>query len=120
MRSGIHVPAQIHIADGGEDGRIEWDDGPEHTAFLPGRLVQFQVKATDMPAAKCAKELRDKGGSAKQQIRNAIEAGGTYVVFCNRPSTQAKIQDRIGKMRQALQGAGLPDASPAKTELLGC
>jgi|SRR5271165_2514801 len=116
LRSGIHVPAQINIADGGEDGRIEWSGGPEHTPFLPGRLVQFQVKATDMGPARCAAEMRDEDGSVKPQIRGAIDTGGTYVIFCNRPSTKAKIDERIGKMRQTLESTGLAGARAAKLD----
>ncbi|TGG94462.1 MAG: hypothetical protein ERJ67_02790, partial [Aphanocapsa feldmannii 277cV] len=37
----IHVASDIHIKDGGEDGRIEWKDGPERTRNLPSRRCQF-------------------------------------------------------------------------------
>jgi hypothetical protein len=107
LRSGIHVPAQINVADGGEDGRIEWTAGPDQTAFLPSRLVLFQVKAADMPPAKCAAELREKDGSAKGRIVSTLSAGGSYVIFCNRACTQAMIDERIARMRQALAD-GLP------------
>ena len=116
LRSGIHVPAQINIGDGGEDGRIEWIGGPEHTRFLPGRLVLFQVKATDMSPAKCSAEIREKDGSIKLRIRAAIDKGGTYVIFCNRPSTQANIDKRIANMRQTLESAGLANSNIAKLD----
>lgn len=109
---GIHVPGQVDAADQGEDGRIEWSDGPEHTAFLPARLVQFQVKATDMGPAKCAGELLVKNGAIRERIRNVVEAGGIYVVFCNRPMTQAKIDERTSKMWGVLKNAPLNRASP--------
>ena len=32
---GSHVASVIHAPDGGEDGRIEWRDGPARTPFLP-------------------------------------------------------------------------------------
>ena len=113
LQSGIQVPAQINVADEGEDGRIEWSGGPDHTAFLPARLVQFQVKATDMGPAKCAAEMRDKSGALKGQIRGALAAGGAYVVFCNRPMTHAKIEERAAKMRDVLSEShlGQTDAS---------
>src|SRR5258708_38706864 len=37
---GIHVAANITAADGGEDARIEWQDGPARTKFLPNRISQ--------------------------------------------------------------------------------
>ena len=43
--AGIHVAGTIHAADGGEDGRIEWEGGPDRTPFLPSRLCRFQLKA---------------------------------------------------------------------------
>jgi hypothetical protein len=113
LRSGIHVPAQINVADGGEDGRVEWTGGPEHTVYLPSRLVLFQVKATDMPPAKCVAELREKEGSVKERILSTINAGGTYVVFCNRPCTQAMIDERVARMREALGGQRPGVDSPA-------
>ena len=116
LRSGIHVPAQINVADGGEDGRIEWFEGPDHTRFLPCRLVQFQVKATDMPPAKCAGEMREKDGSVKERILSTIKAGGTYVIFCNRPCTQAMIDERIARMRQVLNNEEAGLASIARLD----
>ena len=116
LRSGIHVPAQINVADGGEDGRIEWFEGPDHTRFLPCRLVQFQVKATDMPPAKCAGEMREKDGSVKERILSTIKAGGTYVIFCNRPCTQAMIDERIARMRQVLNNEEAGLASVARLD----
>ena len=36
----------------------------------------------------------------KERIFSTIKAGGTYVIFCNRPCTQAMIDERIARMRQ--------------------
>ena len=41
----IHVPSNIHAANGGEDGRIEWEAARDRTPFLPSRLNLFQLKA---------------------------------------------------------------------------
>ena len=116
LRSGIHVPAQINVADGGEDARIEWYGGPDHTRFLPSRLVQFQVKATDMPPAKCAGEMREKDGSIKERILSTIKAEGTYVIFCNRPCTQAMIDERIARIRQVFSSEEASLGSVAKLD----
>jgi hypothetical protein len=113
LQSGIHVPAQINVGDEGEDGRIEWSGGPDHTPFLPARIVQFQVKATDMGPAKCAAEMRDQSSALKAQIRGALVEGGVYVVFCNRPMTQAKIEERIARMQGVLEEAQLTQGNTA-------
>ena len=44
----VDVALNIKVGDGGEDGRIEWKDGPESTDYLPNHLTQFQNKATEM------------------------------------------------------------------------
>jgi hypothetical protein len=39
------VPLQITVADGGEDGRVEWSGGADSTDYFPGRFSIFQSKA---------------------------------------------------------------------------
>lgn len=53
-----HVNLKITIPDGGEDGRVTWENGPDRTHYLPSRLVLFQVKAHIGPAA-LGKEVID-------------------------------------------------------------
>jgi hypothetical protein len=45
--SGVSVPLQITISDGGEDARIWWEGGHQRTDYLPSRFSIFQSKATD-------------------------------------------------------------------------
>lgn len=54
---GIHVAANITAADGGEDARIEWRDGPERTKFLPNRISQFQLKAGPISPAHAGADV---------------------------------------------------------------
>ena len=51
-QDGIHVAGDVNTPDGGEDGRIEWDGGPDRTQFLPGRRCQFQLKAGEITRSK--------------------------------------------------------------------
>jgi hypothetical protein len=43
LRSGT-APAQITIADGGDDARVSWSGGPNETDWLPCRFTIFQSK----------------------------------------------------------------------------
>ena len=45
-----HIPAQITVADGGEDGRIKcaWSSRTGNTNFFPSNFVIFQAKATSL------------------------------------------------------------------------
>ncbi len=81
---GIHVAAVITAPDEGEDARIEWKGGPERTAFLPARLCQYQLKATEITPAKAGKDVLTSAGNVQPMIRSALEAGGTYIMMCAR------------------------------------
>src|SRR5262249_48327082 len=106
-RRGVSVPAQITVSDDGEDAIIEWHEGPDSTDYLPARVCMLQSKATNMPKAKCANEVKDKDGNLKPAIRHALENGGAYIVF----STDKN--DRSTKLRERIEGirTGIKDAT---------
>ena len=103
----IHVPQCIHTPDGGEDGRILWEGGPDHTDFVPGRLSQFQVKAGKITPTKAGKEVLTASGDVKPMVRSVLEAGGHYVMLCAHPYPRQGIEAREQRLREALAGAGL-------------
>ena len=105
--AGIHVAASIHIADGGEDGRIEWTGGPDRTPFLPSRLCQFQLKAGSIGPKAAGREVLTEGGAVKDRVRSAIEVGGCYIMLCGHSYVQDQIEDRERPIREALRKAGL-------------
>src|SRR6185437_7007759 len=53
---GVHVPAQITIPDGGEDGRMLWSGGADRTDYLLRRFTAFQAKATGITEASLTAE----------------------------------------------------------------
>src|SRR5215216_752842 len=57
---GAAVPLQVTVADGGEDGRIEWTGGSPATAYFPHRFTLFQSKAQDLTASKVKGEVLKK------------------------------------------------------------
>lgn len=102
-RRGVLVPAQINVADDGEDGSIEWSDGPESTDYLPTRRCMFQVKASNkMEPEACRKEVKTKAGSLKVAVDECLAAGGTYIFFCSQPCNEKMIKARIEKIRQGI------------------
>ena len=104
---GIHVASNINAADEGEDGRIEWNDGPARTAFLPSRLCQFQLKAGKIAPFAAAKDVLTRERTVKAMVRSVLEANGNYVMLCARPYTQKQIEDRRAAIYRALRGAGM-------------
>jgi hypothetical protein len=75
---GIHVAAQITVGDGGEDARISWKGGPDRTPFPPGRLTQFQLKATNISALAVGRDVLTKRGDVQPMVREVLDSAGTY------------------------------------------
>ncbi len=103
---GIHVADDVTAADGGEDGRIQWTEGPSRTEFLPGRLCQFQMKTGNLSPAAAAKEVLGRDGRVKRMIRSVLDRGGYYILLCAQTYTQQQIQDREDRIRSVLGDAG--------------
>lgn len=103
---GIHVASNIHAPDGGEDGRISWQRGPERTAFLPSRLIQFQLKTGRLSPRSASKEVLDASGMVKPMLGEVLEAGGNYILLCAHSFTRQQIRQRKDGILQAIRGAG--------------
>ena len=103
----IHVASNIYATDGGEDGRITWKDGPDHTPFLPSRLNQFQLKAGEISPAAAAKDVLAKKPAVKPMVRSVLEVGGHYIMLCAHSYTWKQIDAREARIRKALRDAGM-------------
>jgi len=115
--SAPHVPLEINVPDGGEDGRIKWENGVDKTDFLPKRFTLFQVRATRMDPADCYKViLKDNEKSMKEQVAKVLDANGAYIIFCKKGYVREQIDGRIKKVREALKAAGRSDYDNAHIE----
>ena len=106
-QDGIRVTDQVTSRDGGEDGRIEWTEGPDRTTFLPARLCQFQLKTGPVFPASAAKEVVGRTGRVKPMIHSVLDRGGHYILLCTQAYTQQQIQDRKDSICTALRDAGM-------------
>ena len=104
---GIHVASNVDAPDGGEDGRISWEGGPDRTTFLPSRLSQFQMKAGRVSPAAAGKEILSRNGSVKERVRSALMAGGHYIMLCGHPYTKKSVSSREDQIRTTLCSAGM-------------
>lgn len=105
--SAVQVSLKIDVPDGGEDGLIEWEDGPGRTHWLPQRLVLFQCKATPMTPQECGKEiLKPRSNDLKPRVEEVLDRGGSYVLFYGRSCSNVGQNNRIKKIRLALGQAG--------------
>ncbi len=68
-KRSVEAAQNIRAADGGEDGRISWEEGPDETDFIPNRLTMFQNKATDMSPGDYANEISTKARPGHQQAQ---------------------------------------------------
>ena len=104
---GIHVADNVDAPDGGEDGRIKWDQGPAQTSYLPSRLCQFQLKTGKITPAKAGREVLTAAGKIKPMVRSVLERGGHYIVLSTQSYTQQQIEIRETRIREALRGTDL-------------
>jgi len=112
--SAPHVPLEINVPDGGEDGRIKWESGVDKTDFLPKRFTLFQIKARKMDPADCYNEILKKGGKIlKDQVAQVSDEGGAYIIFCKKGYVGKQIDERVEKVREALKTAGRGDCETA-------
>lgn len=116
--SSVGVPMRIYVSDDGEDGRVQWHDGPERTDWLPARFTLFQCKASDMPPEKCKSEVRVRESfQLKPQVEEVLDADGVYVLFYGRSCNAKQVGARIAKIREAIAEAGKPYADTARIEI---
>ena len=104
---GVHVASNVTTADGGEDGRISWPDGPKRTDHLPGRFCQFQLKAGQIGPSAAANEVLTRSGAVKDMVRAALEQGGSYLMLCGHSYSQKQIAKRRKGILDAIRKAGL-------------
>ncbi len=103
----VLVSSNIHAPDGGEDGRIQWRNGPDHTPFLPGRLCQFQSKAGETSPYQAGADVLTKEGTVKDMVSSVLEDGGHYIMLCAHPFTRKQAAARETRIRERLHDAGL-------------
>ena len=102
----IHVARDSKAPDGGEDGSIEWLEGPKRTPWLPFRTTQFQLKSGPLGPKQAGRDVL-QDGQVKQMVRSVVEAGGHYRMLCARSYTKKQIKRREASIREAIRGAGV-------------
>jgi hypothetical protein len=114
--SAVAVSLKICEPDGGEDGRVQWDGGVDRTDRIPFRNTLFQSKAKPMARKECEKEVLSKGQEGvKPKIDEVLNAGGVYVLFCNRAFKDKKSREE--GLRAGLKIGRRPDWQTARIEI---
>ena len=110
---GVSVPPQITVADGGEDGRIWWNEGCDCTDYLPSRFCIFQSKASELAEAGWKKEMWKKGTQGKGKTRElsdaiqiALDQGASYIGFTSAVIIgDSKYKSRIKGIKTGIEEA---------------
>ena len=112
LRSGS-VPAQINIADGGEDGRVEWTGGHNQTDWLPSRFSIFQCKRGATSPSSLKKETWTKASQSAGKARalnealvQAIQQSGAYLIVTTSAVVGTKKDARLKAIREGISEAG--------------
>jgi hypothetical protein len=105
----VSVSLSITISDGGEDGRIEWEEGPDpaESGWLQDRLTLYQVKATDMTPGKCETEVQYKNKKTgklllKPRVEDVVKKNGAYVLFYGRSCEHTMNARRVNSIRKGI------------------
>ncbi len=116
-RSGIHVPYQITVRDGGSDG--EWRGKITPCDFIPNAFTRYQCKAENIAPGKCEDEMLDSSGQTlKPAVREVLESGGAYVFFCSHGFPETLIGDRLTRARAAVTRLGLSQTAANSVHFL--
>lgn len=116
LRSGT-APAQITIADGGDDARVSWSGGPNETDWLPSRFTIFQSKkgAISPSGLKAETQTKSTQGSNSPELNEAlkklISQSGAYVIVTSTPVVGTKFERRIKAIREGISDRGQVNAS---------
>jgi len=110
---GVSVPLNITVADGGEDARVTWTDGPLETDYLPSRFCIFQSKATELRPAGWKKEVWTKKSQNRKGNRELNEATssvlankGSYIGFTGAFLAGSMLIRRIEGIKEGIVEAG--------------
>jgi hypothetical protein len=114
----VSVPLQITIADGGEDGRVEWIGGHRSTAYLPARFSVFQAKAQNLSESQIKSEVlkqqKKRSSRLNPAVAEVLAKGGAYILFCRERMVTAKRKKLAKAIQTAIAtGGGTPKNAAA-------
>jgi hypothetical protein len=125
LRSGT-APAQITIADGGDDARVSWSGGPNETDWLPSRFTVFQSKkgATSPAGLKAETQTKSTQGTNAPELNEALEEAisqsGSYVIVTPTPVVGTKLDHRINAIREGISDTGNDPSLLSSIQIYDC
>lgn len=102
-QGSLHISDNISASDGGQDGLVEWKEGPSRTDYFPARYNCFQIKATPMPPEKCKKEIFDKNNELKPAIKEIIQKKGAYILCSTHEVAGINVSKRESAVKETIK-----------------
>ena len=101
--SAIGLGGHQNALDGGVDARVQWDEQPASTPWLPRTCTVFQSKAEDMGPARVSREMA-LGGKVRPVFQDLAQNRGSYIIFSTVNCTDQMYLDRLQAMNTAIAG----------------
>ena len=105
-QNNVHFSGNIPATDGGQDGLVEWSQGPFHTDYFPDQYNCFQIKKGSVTPSECKKEICDENGDLKPAVQNVIKNKGAYIVCSTHPVSGVYLNVREEAIQEEIRDKG--------------
>ena len=105
-QNSVHFSENISAKDGGQDGLVEWSEGPSDTNYFPNRYNCFQIKKGSVVPNECKKEICNKRGELNESILQVIENKGAYVLCSTYPVSGMQLRVREEAIQETIRERG--------------
>lgn len=125
LRSGT-APAQITVADGGDDARVSWLGGPNETDWIPSRFTIFQCKkgTTSPSGLKAETQTKSSQGTdvpiLNEALQEAISQSGAYVIVTTTPVVGTNLDRRIKSIQEGIRDTRNDPAQLSSIQIYDC
>ena len=105
-QNSVHFSGNISATDGGQDGLVEWSQGPSHTDYFPSHYNCFQIKKGSVTPSECKKEVCDENGNLKPAVQNVIKNKGAYILCSTHPVSGVYLKVREEAIQEEIRNKG--------------
>ena len=105
-QNSVHFSGNISAKDGGQDGLVEWFQGPSHTDYFPNQYNCFQMKKGPVTPIECKKEICDKNGNLKPAVQNVLKNKGAYILCSTHPVSGVYLKAREEAIQAEIRDKG--------------
>lgn len=105
-QNSLHFSGNISAKDGGQDGLVEWSQGPSHTDYFPSHYNCFQIKKGSVTPSECKKEVCGENGDLKPAVQNVIKNKGAYILCSTHSVSGVHLKAREEALQEEIRNKG--------------